>query len=482
MFVIYIVETCRLSFVVMPSSSSRRRPVPQASSSSVGANLVPLSVDYNNDQHHHHHHHHQKDAMPTLVPLTMVAAQSDADGEEKTMLWSNIATLFTKCEQNEEDIRANTRGTDEMYQELMEIKGELVQVHTDIADITENNMLSGHVRKLRKYVNKKCAEVRENASYGSYNSGMEIFMYIDKMRGEFDARIAETDARIKKLECENVTLHEEINRLHETYDRDYDTFVKRENDLMAKLESAIHTTECLKDRVKDYEDASMRQIYEARNCAEQQIQNTAGDLREEFARAICRELEHVSGEIRGDIRDEYTNLVTVSNQCHSHRYFGTVEDVKQIRENLQTLKQSIGMVDAELSDTKEVVEFLKDEVGQASNDIYDIKEDNREVKETLYREMDRDYRDMKSYVKRSIQRHRKQEHSTTPLPEEEKSADQNQNQNQNAVSSSDAIQLIVNEYANDNGETSKIEQEQEREYENNHIIIIDENTVFSDEE
>jgi hypothetical protein len=457
----------------MPSSSSRRRPVPQASS--VGANLVPLSVDYNNDQQHqHHHHHHQKDAMPTLVPLNMVAAQADADGEEKTMLWSNIATLFTKCEQNEEDIRANTRGTDEMYQELMEIKGELVQVHTDIADITENNMLSGHVRKLRKYVNKKCAEVRENASYGSYNSGMEIFMYIDKMRGEFDARIAETDARIKKLECENMTLHEEIDRLHETYDRDYDTFVKRENDLMAKLESAIHTTECLKDRVKDYEDASMRQIYEARNCAEQQIQNMAGDLREEFARAISSELTHVSGEIRGEIRDEYTNLVTVSNQCHSHRYFGTVEDIKQIRENLQTLKQSIGMVDAELSDTKEVVEFLKDEVGQASNDIYDMKEDRREIKETIYREMDRDYQDMKSYVKRSIQRHRKQEHSTTPVPEPE--PEQN--------TASDAIQMIVNEYDNhdNNAESSKTEQGEEREYENHHIIIIDENTVFSDEE
>ena len=42
--------------------------------------------------------------------------------------------------------------------------------------------------------------------------------------------------------------------------------------------------------------------------------------------------------------------------------------------------------------------------------------------------------------------------------------------------------MIVNEYANanDNGESSKMEQE--REYENNHIIIIDENTVFSDEE
>lgn len=464
MFVIYIVEIHRLLFVVMPSS---RRPIPQASSS-VGGKLVSLSVDYNND---HHQSDKYSETMPVLVPLSVGEVDKvdkvDADGEEKTMLWSNIATLFTKCEQNEEDIKANTRGSDEMYQELMEIKNELAQVQTDI---TEHNVLSKHVRKLRKYVNKKCTEVRENVSYGSYNSGIEIFAYIDKVRGEFDARI-------KKLECENVTLHEEIERLHETYDRDYDTFVTRENDLMAKLESAIRKTECLQARVQDYEDISMRQIYDSRNCVEQQIQNATGDLREEFTRAICRELEHMSGEIRSEIRDEYTNLVTVSNQYHSHRYFGSVEDIKQIRENLQTLKQSIGMVDAELSDTKEVVEFLKDEVSQASNDIYDIKEDRREIKETLYREMDRDYNDMKNYVKRSIHRHRKQEHTATMTPLD--TSDQNVDVTTSVETAPDAIQMIVNEYK-DGGEdeSSKTMKEQE----NHHIIIIDENTVFSDDE
>jgi hypothetical protein len=116
---------------------------------------------------------------------------------------------------------------------------------------------------------------------------------------------------------------------------------------------------------------------------------------------------------------------------------------------------------------------LKDEVGQASNDIYDMKEDRREIKETLYREMDRDYRDMKSYVKRSIQKHRKQEQQQ-PQPEQN--------------TASDAIQMIVNEYDNhdNNAESSKTEQGkgqgQEREYENHHIIIIDANTVFSDDE
>jgi hypothetical protein len=443
----------------MPS----RRPVPQASSS-VGGKLVSLSVDYNDQQSPQPQPNYSE--MPALVPL-------DTDGEEKTMLWSNIARLFMKCEQNEDIVKDNTRVSDEIYQELMEIKDDIAQVQIDI---TENNVLSKHVRKLRKYVNKKCTEVRENLSYGSYNSSIEIFAYIDKVRGEFDARI-------KKLECENVTLREEIQRVHETYDSDYNTFVLRENDLMAKLECAIHTTEILQDRVKDYEETSMRQIHEARNCAEQQIQNMAGDLREEFTRAICHEMEHVSGEIReeirgeirGDIReeirDEYTKLVTLSNQYHSHRYFGTVEDIKQIRENLQTLKQTIGMVDAELSDTKEVVEFLKDEVAQGSNDIYNIKEDMQELKTGLYREMDRDYQDMKSYVKRSIQRHRKQEHSSTPLPLLSEKPDEKTATDQNVAC--DAIQMIVNEYDDEN---SKKEQE------NHHIIIIDENTVFSDDE
>ena len=447
----------------MPS----RRPVPQASSS-VGGKLVSLSVDYNDQQSPQPQPQPQPNysEMPALVPL-------DTDGEEKTMLWSNIARLFMKCEQNEDIVKDNTRVSDEIYQELMEIKDDIAQVQIDI---TENNVLSKHVRKLRKYVNKKCTEVRENLSYGSYNSSIEIFAYIDKVRGEFDARI-------KKLECENVTLREEIQRVHETYDSDYNTFVLRENDLMAKLECAIHTTEILQDRVKDYEETSMRQIHEARNCAEQQIQNMAGDLREEFTRAICHEMEHVSGDIRGEIRgeireeireeirDEYTKLVTLSNQYHSHRYFGTVEDIKQIRENLQTLKQTIGMVDAELSDTKEVVEFLKDEVAQGSNDIYNIKEDMQELKTGLYREMDRDYQDMKSYVKRSIQRHRKQEHSSTPLPLLSEKPDEKTATDQNVAC--DAIQMIVNEYDDEN---SKKEQE------NHHIIIIDENTVFSDDE
>ena len=37
---------------------------------------------------------------PPLIPINM-----PVDGEEQTMLWQNIATLFAKCEQNESDIQ-----------------------------------------------------------------------------------------------------------------------------------------------------------------------------------------------------------------------------------------------------------------------------------------------------------------------------------------------------------------------------------------
>jgi chromosome segregation ATPase len=105
-----------------------------------------------------------------------------------------------------------------------------------------------------------------------------------------------------------------------------------------------------------------------------------------------------------------TSLITRSNEIHTYRYFETVGVMKQLQENCQTLKQSIGMVDAELSDTKETVDFLKDEVAQTSNDVYDIKEDVSGLKEDIYHELDRDYYDLKSYVKRIINRHKREEH------------------------------------------------------------------------
>lgn len=456
-------------------SSSSSRPVPQTSS----GRLVSLSVD-NPKNYISQSHLHSQQEMPSLIPIAAPVSVSQDDSAEKTMLWTNVAALFVKCEQNEENMKESvltlTRGSDEMYQELQEVKADLAKVQTDI---TENNVLSKHVRKLRKYVNKKCEKVRETVSYGSYNADNEIFAYVDKLRGEFNTRF-------EKLESENKELCEELSELHDTYDSDYDLFVQRENDLMAKLEAAIHTTECLNDRVKDYEEIMMRQIHEARNLAEQRIYQIAGDLREEFAHAISREVEFeskTSAQLVQSVNDELTELITRSNQYHSHRYFGTVEDVKQLRETCQTLKHSIGMVDAELSDTNEIVEFLKEEVAQSSNDVYELKEDMVELKDDVYREMDRDYYDLKDHVRRRMNRHKKQDHVVVvaPITVTDTTPDTADTAAAAPDNTPDAIQMIVNEYTEQDvaagAEEAAVAAERD-----DHVIIIDENTVFSDEE
>jgi chromosome segregation ATPase len=385
------------------SLSSSCRPVPQTST----GRLVSLTVD-NPKQYISSSYNQEDQTMPALVPTACASITENHDAEEKTMLWKNIATLFMKSEQTEDNMQSNianlTRGSDEMYQELQELRTELTQVHDKLND---SNLLSDRVRKLRKYVNKKCEKVRSDVTYGAYSANDEVFAYVNKIRDEFDAKM-------KTLEQENTKLKREMADLHETYDSDYEMFVRRENDLMEKLNQAVQTSDNLSKRLVDLEEICFKQIQEARNFTEQYCYHMSGDLREEFARAISKEVEFeskASAQQVQNMNEELIELITRSNQYHSHRYFGTVEDIKQIRENAETLKKSIGMVDAELSDTKETVEFLKDEVGQASNDVYDLKEEMSEWKDIVYRELDRDYYDLKDYVRHRIHRHKKQDHN-----------------------------------------------------------------------
>ena len=391
--------------------------IPQTSN----GRLVSLSVD-----NPKYYVPSPQDEMPAMLPLSYAQMNNGSssssgkggkkaqvqghhadDSEEKTMIWKNIASLFVQCEKNDDNVSSLTRGTDEIYQELQDVRIEIAQVQTDM-NATKDELVAkpDEIRRLRKYVVKKCKKVQETASYGAYNADIEIFAYIDTVRGEFDAKI-------QKLEKENTELREELRSLHDTYDKDYDVFVERENALMSKLQKAVDATEVLNARLNDHEGIYMKQLHELRERTEQQLYNNSGDLREEFVRAITREVEFeskTSAQLVQSVNDELTGLITRSNEIHSYRYFGTVDEMKQLRENCQTLKQSIGMVDAELSDTKETVDFLKDEVAQSSNDVYDIKEDVSGLKDDIYHELDRDYYDLKSYVKRTMNRHKKQEH------------------------------------------------------------------------
>lgn len=515
------------------------RPIPQTS---VGR-LVSLSVD----NPKYYTQGPPSSPPPPLIPITAAASTND-DSEERTMLWRNVANLFTKYDNIEGDLekqRVDTaRCTDEVYQELQEVKSEIAQVQTEF---NENNVLTKHVRKLRKYVNKKCEKMRESASYTSYDADNEIFAYIDKTR-------IESDTRTKSMQEEITRLNSEMEELNETYSCDYDVFIQREDDMMAKLDAALKMNEVTNNRMKDMEELFMKQIQQARNYADTRV---ACDLREEFTTAICRELtfeskvsaqliqsvnddltgvitrsndatnlrikyledflmnqiqqsrnyaatevaeclrEEFSGAICREVaessvnaqqlvqsvNDELTDLITRSNEYHSARYFGTVEDVKLLRETCQTLKQSIGMVDAELSDTKETVEYLKDEVGQTVTDVSNITEEVNELNDDVYRELDRDYYDLKDYVKRKVNQHKKQHHNKPQVSPVQVC---------NTSSSEDPIQMIVDEYADTTAttetatETATVtvpDRVEEQQTENDeHVIIIDENTIISDDE
>lgn len=359
----------------------------------------------------------QSTDIPALMPLSVTGTASTAstastdDNGEKTMIWTNIANLFSKTDHHQDEIQEWTekysRSTNDILQELQDIKAEL-------AEVQSKQLLTSQVRKIKKYVSKKCEKMREDINYGSFNADNEIFAYINKMR-------AEMEQKMTKLEAENAALREELTALHNTYDNDYNTFVERENDLMSQMNAAVQLAEAVSDRVKDCEFTFARRLEEERNATAQTQHTMAGDLREEFVRSITKENEMERKTqlnwLQG-VHDELVDLVTRSNEYHSHRYFGLVEQVNKTHDTCQdmcqTLKNSIGMVDAELSDTKEKVEFLTEEVAQANNDVYDVKEQVTETKEEIFREMDRDYYDLKDYVKRRVQQvTKKQQKDTT---------------------------------------------------------------------
>ena len=396
--------------------------------------LVSLSVD--NPKHYTQEvpSSARSTPPPPLIPIDSAAATSmtNDDGEEKTMLWHNVATLFSKFDNIESEVEKQrhdtVRCTDEVYQELQDVKGEIAQVQTEFNDVLVN-----HVRKLRKYVNKKCEKVRASVSYSSYDADNEVFAYVDKTRDDFESRT-------QKLEDEIASLKMEMEQLNETYNQDYHVFIERENDMMAKLDAAVKMNEATNNRMKDMEEFFMRQIQQTRNYADTHV---AGDLREEFSTAICREItfeSKVSAQLVQSVNDELTGLITQSNEYHSARYFGTVEEMNQLRDTCQTLKQSIGMVDDELSYTKEKFDTLKDDV---------------------YHELDRDYYDLKNYVKRKVHQHNKLHNNHYHKPPVQEDA---------------VTTLLIDE------NTVQATNDEEPIENDENVVIIDENMVIIEDE
>ena len=427
---------------------------------------------------------------PHLIPIRAAESAAAASSthnnntnDEQTMLWRNVATLFARCEQNDAEIQKQredydpcigelNRVTDDLYQETRDLKCRISELSTEMLDEMDSKLR--HMKKqTRKYVSKKVNKTKQSASGSAFDADMEVFKYIDTIRDEF----ADTNSHVKNdVESLRQEVHEELSELNDVYYRDYKMFLQRENELMAKLDAAVKMNEATNQRMKDMEEFFMKQIQQARNYADTHV---AGDLREEFSTAICREVafeSKVSAELVQGVHNELTDLVTRSNEYHSARYFGTVEDVNQLRETCQTLKQSIGMVDAELSDTKEIVEFLKDEVGEATNTVdemtYTVADINTAIakqKEAIYDEMDQDYYDMKDYVKRRIQRHVRHSHQKTPAAAAAVAAEAAE-----AAEPTDAISMIVAEYSEAAGAEAEAEDE--------NVIIMDDTCMISEDD
>jgi hypothetical protein len=152
----------------------------------------------------------------------------------------------------------------------------------------------------------------------------------------------------------------------------------------------------------------------------------AGDLREEFARAISREVEFeskVSAELVQGVHNELTaktqelhneiiDMITRSNEIHTERHFHALAEVQKSKEDAtsmcQALKNSIGYVDCELSEVKENLDFVKEDIASLNIEIEDQKES---LRGDIYADMDADYYDLKKYVYSKFKKHMKHEHS-----------------------------------------------------------------------
>jgi len=417
----------------------RTQLIPQTS---VGR-LVSLNIDGHSREYTPRPTQSAEPEIPALLPLSLATANNTTndDNGEKTMMWTNIARLFSKTDNHDAELQecndTLTRISNDIIQELLDVK-------TELADVQQKQ--SSQVRKIKKYVNRKCDNLRENVTYGSFNADNEIFLYINKIR-------AEMDERFTKLEMENEALREELAELHQTYDKDYNEFVNRENELMAKLDAVVKLSESVNQRAIDCEFTFTKQIQNVENNMKESQFMMAGDLREEFAYSISRSIEcdsNTNVKLIQSVNDEMTELITKSNEFHSYRYFSLLEEMKNTRSDyegkLETLKKSIGMVDAELSDTKEKLEFLTEEVAQASNDVYDVKENLTETKDCIYREMNRDYYDLKDYVKNKVRQESKKLRDTAATSSSKSLSNLTTNVIEAII---DPIQVIAEEYADD---------------------------------
>ena len=368
--------------------------------------------------------------------------------------------------------------TDDLYAKLQTSSLEISDCRAQMLDMKKNTKKK--FKSVKKMMNRKMEKCKRGSSSAAFDADMEVFKYIDtlriqidELRGTVEKQKDEID-ELSGLKHHMDKIREEVSDLNDLYDDDYHRFCRREDELKDKIaaahdealnahtfamnakqnsderiDAAIKAIETwgsdiyrLDEQVKNM-DREIRDDMEIErhsteywvDCAlktfqqeklarlESQIANArsyadttvAGDLREEFSNAIVRE---ITFEVDG-LRTELVDLITRSNEIHSARYFQSVSDLQQVKDDtersVQTLKHSIELVDLELADVKESVEFSKEYMTDLSIEIEDQKE---LIIHEIHSEMDRDYRDLKKFVRRNMNKHLLEEH-----PEDEDEGD-----------------------------------------------------------
>ena len=356
------------------------------------------------------------------------------------------------------------------------------------------------------------------------------------------------DIEIRELKHKMKKMQEEISDLNDLYDDDYHRFCRREDELKDHISavhdeaSSVHTFAISAKQNSDERiDAAIKAIetwgsdiyrieQEMKNMqreiradmdTEQQASEywierelksfetekqrinieiqgvrsyidtvVAGDLREEFARAISREVEFeskVTAELVKGLNNELVNMITRSNEIHTERHFHVLAELQKTKEDTtsmcQALKNSIGYVDCEVGEVKETIGFVKEDIASLTLEIEDQKQS---IRGDIYADMDADYYDLKKYICNKFKKHMKHDHDAEVKGSEEAQVKNEtesvivggseavSEQENSQVLGEDSKEVVLAESNDANGNGNK--------FENDIVIIMDDASYHTSDE
>ena len=315
------------------------------------------------------------------------SAAFDADME----VFKYIDTLRIQID----ELRGTVEKQKDEIDELSGLKHHMDKIREEVSDL--NDLYDDDYHRFCRRED----ELKDKIA-AAHDEALNAHTFAMNAKQNSDERI---DAAIKAIE----TWGSDIYRLDEQV-KNMDREIR--DDMEIERHSTEYWVDCaLKTFEKEKLSRIQSQISEARSYADTTV---AGDLREEFSTAIVREITFESkatADLVDGLRTELVDLITRSNEIHSARYFQSVSDLQQVKDDtersVQTLKHSIELVDLELADVKESVEFSKEYMTDLSIEIEDQKE---LIIHEIHSEMDRDYRDLKKFVRRNMNKHLLEEH------------------------------------------------------------------------